>query len=83
MSCRPVHGTTDVMVKITEREQGIKYEIRMGWEYPGICRTYSLTDDPFDPEFYDNVIIAKGYRLKAAWNSFKEQMNDLADTYWV
>lgn len=88
MMYRPVHGTTNVYVKIDEREQGLKFEIRMGFTFPGSqdwCKHECQNGgNPFDEDYFDSYVVGKGYfRLKVAYNEFKRQMKELAESYWI
>ena len=51
MMYRPVHGTTDVICRVYEREQGMLFVVRMGWIYPGGFEFYSGQGNPFN-EYY-------------------------------
>ncbi len=81
-SFRPAHGTTNIWCRVIDTPRGLKFELRMGWEFPG-DRRYSETENPFDEEFVDNYVRVVAYRLRVAWNLLSLEMSKIANSYWI
>jgi hypothetical protein len=60
-----------------------KYELRVGIAIMGtVCDPDCFNKSPFDDNWRDNFVSAKGYTLDAAMRVFERELHSLAESLW-